>query len=215
MPNIAKPDLSLIWSSAGDVLKPSNTKIQQGWQVEIPPRQWFNWYQNKTDTAIAHINQHGIAVWDTNTEYQADSSYTQGSDGVIYKAMQTTTGVNPVGDTTGAWKEAFYSVDAMEDMQLLEVNGYKKYPDGYMECWGQFITNPNTQKAVVVFPQEFIAPPFSITGCHYGGGGAIFVVDNQETQPTKTQFTAILTTVLQNTGTGSYMGTYVAKGRWK
>lgn len=212
MAEVSKPDLSLIWSSAGDVLKPSDTKIQQGWQVEIPPRQWFNWYQNKTDTAISHINQHGIAVWDNKTEYQAGVSYSQGSDGVIYKAVQTNTGVNPSGDTTGAWKEAFYSVDAMEDMQLLATNGFKKYPDGYMECWGQFTTNAQTQSVDITFAQPFIETPFAITGSHYGAGGAMFVAKGGGTP---TGFVAILSTLTNGTATGALTGAYVAKGRWK
>lgn len=109
MPNISKPsDINKIWSASGDILAPSDTKISQGWGVEIPPRQWFNYIDGKQDRAIAHINQHGIAVWDSVTEYQASASYTQGSDGNIYRAIQTHTNQNPVTDTTNTyWVKAF------------------------------------------------------------------------------------------------------------
>lgn len=107
MPEINLPDVSLQWSSAGDILKPSDAKIQQGWQVEIPPRQWFNWLDNRQDQAIAHIAQHGIAVWSPALEYQANKSYVQGSDGVVYKALTTNTNTNPVGDSTSSWAAAF------------------------------------------------------------------------------------------------------------
>lgn len=102
MTNISLPDMSLVWASNGDVLKPTDNKIQNGWTAEIPPRQWFNWLDQRQDQAIAHIAQHGIAVWNSNTEYQAGISYIQGSDGIIYKALQTNTNQNPVS-TTGYW----------------------------------------------------------------------------------------------------------------
>lgn len=99
MAEIIAPDYSLIWASSGDVLQPSNTKIQQGWQPEIPPRQWFNWLDNRQDMAIASLLQHGVAVWSSTMEYQAGKSIVQGGNGVIYLAIQTNTNQNPVGDT--------------------------------------------------------------------------------------------------------------------
>jgi len=108
MANITKPtDINKIWSASGDVLAPSDTKISQGWGIEIPPRQYFNYIDNKQDQAIAHINQHGIAVWDSISEYQGNLSYSQGSDGKIYKCLVTNTNINPVGDTTNTWRVAF------------------------------------------------------------------------------------------------------------
>lgn len=108
MADIAKPSgLNIIWSSAGDILKPSDSKIAQGWSAEIPPRQWFNYIDNKQDQGLAHINQHGIPIWDAVTEYQAVTSFTQGSNGKLYKCVQTNTNQNPVNDTNGTyWTEA-------------------------------------------------------------------------------------------------------------
>ena len=110
MADISLPDMSLIWGSSGDVLKPSDSKIQQGWQPEVPARQWFNWLDNRQDQAIAHIAQHGIAVWSAELEYQAGKSYVQGSDGLVYKALTTNTNTNPVGNV-GDWESAFLSAD--------------------------------------------------------------------------------------------------------
>lgn len=110
MANISKPTkLNLLWASGGDILDPGDTKYQTGWTVEVPPRQWENYIQNKQDQAIAHINQHGIAVWDAETEYQADTSYTQGvTNGTIYRAKVTHTGQNPELDTLNTyWDIAF------------------------------------------------------------------------------------------------------------
>ncbi len=116
MAEITKPlDINKIWASAGDVLAPSDSKIATGWQVEIPPRQYFNYIDQKQDQAIAHINQHGIAVWDNTTEYQYSVSGTKslcmGSDGTIYRAKQVSINQNPATDTTDTyWEIAFANV---------------------------------------------------------------------------------------------------------
>lgn len=112
MAQILKPaNLSLTWASGGDVLNPGDTKYATGWQVEIPPRQWFNYLDNRQDTAIAHINQHGIAVWDSGTEYQANKSYVQGAtNGTIYRCVQTHINQNPETDVANTyWIIAFAS----------------------------------------------------------------------------------------------------------
>lgn len=116
MAEITKPvDINKIWASAGDVLAPSDSKIATGWQVEIPARQYFNYIDWKQDQAIAHINQHGIPVWDNTTEYQWSSTGTKsicmGSDGTIYRAKQLNINQNPVTDTTDTyWEIAFANV---------------------------------------------------------------------------------------------------------
>lgn len=97
MAEINKPaNLSLPWAKTGDKHQPSDSKISTGWVLEYPTFQDFNWIQNRADTAIAHINQHGIPVWDNETEYRANKSYVQGSDGNIYKAKFNHTNINPV-----------------------------------------------------------------------------------------------------------------------
>lgn len=105
---INKPEYSEIWASGGSIVEPSDVKKQTGWTAEVPPYQWENWIQNRQDQMLAHINQHGIVVWDAETEYQADKSYIQGSDGNIYVAVQTHTNQDPVLDSTDTyWKLAF------------------------------------------------------------------------------------------------------------
>lgn len=181
MPEINLPDVSLQWSSAGDILKPSDAKIQQGWQVEIPPRQWFNWLDNRQDEAIAHIAQHGIAVWSPVLEYQAGKSYVQGSDGTVYRALTTHTNINPVGGIAGNWQSAFLTADqavqfataaqaramtannvALSPLQLanaftgtkqsLAVNGYQDLPGGLII---QFFRVNATNGTPVTFPKPF------------------------------------------------------------
>lgn len=117
MPEIQKPtNLSLTWASGGDILNPGDTKIATGWAVEIPPRQWFNYLDNRQDEAIAHINQHGIAVWDTNTEYQYNvsgvKSVVMGSDGIIYRTLTTNSGQDPTLTVGVSWEIAFADAGA-------------------------------------------------------------------------------------------------------
>jgi len=109
---ITKPsDINKIWAATGDNIPPPDTKISTGWEVEIPPRQYFNYIDNKQDQAIAHINQFGMSVWDSVTEYQASRSYVQGpTDGIIYRCVSTHTNQNPETDVTDTyWEIAFSS----------------------------------------------------------------------------------------------------------
>lgn len=100
MSNISKPtDINKIWAASGDKHSPDDAKIALGYIVEIPTLQQFNWMINKIDQAIAHINQHGLPSWDTMTEYQADNSWVQGSNGNLYFCKTTNTNQDPTLDT--------------------------------------------------------------------------------------------------------------------
>lgn len=112
MAQFQKPtDLSKVWAAGGDIIPPSDSKIISGWGVEVPPRQYFNYIDNKQDAFIAHSNQMGIPVWDSNTEYQADKSYAQGpTSGTVYRCIQTHSNQNPEADVAGLyWMVAFGS----------------------------------------------------------------------------------------------------------
>jgi hypothetical protein len=101
MPEISKPSgLSKTWAKTGQKREQSDTKITTGWVVEIPTFQDFNWLENRQDEAIAHINQHGLPVWDNGTEYQSYKSYIMGSDGNIYVSKTTHTNSDPTSDTS-------------------------------------------------------------------------------------------------------------------
>lgn len=105
MPNITKPnDVNNVWATTGDIVAPAADYVANGWEAIIPPREYFNWLDNRQDRFNAHVNQHGIPVWDSFTEYQANLSYSKGTDGVLYRAVTTNSNINPVGDITGAWQ---------------------------------------------------------------------------------------------------------------
>src|SRR5690554_7515849 len=57
--------------------------------------------------SIAHFNQHGIPVWDDQTEYQAGKSYVQDpGNGLVYRCVITNTGNQPAL-TPSHWTVAF------------------------------------------------------------------------------------------------------------
>lgn len=95
MANINKPNMTNLWASAGAIIAPSDSKVQQGWTAEIPPHQWENYVQNRQDNAIAYLFQHGLVQWDALTEYQAGTSFVQNA-GLIWKALTTNTNITPV-----------------------------------------------------------------------------------------------------------------------
>ena len=122
MPQITKPDtLNVVWADQGMKIKPEDSKILRGWVEEVPPLQFFNWLDSRQDQALAHINQHGIPVWDAVTEYQANKSYVQGSDGTVYKCLSTNFGYDPISNPA-QWEEAFVSINSESGRQ--EYIGY-------------------------------------------------------------------------------------------
>lgn len=101
MAEINKPSgnvINKIWASSGVISVPDDSKIATGWVVEAPPHQTENFLNNKHDTIIAHANQHGGFVWDSETEYIGTKSWTIGTDGTLYKCLVTNTNQNPVLD---------------------------------------------------------------------------------------------------------------------
>lgn len=119
MANIVKPSgINQLWAAGGTKVAPSLQKMNIGWVVELPPYQFQNWLDNRQDTFIAHINQHGIPEWDVETEYQGNLSYTQGSDGFIYKCLVTNTGANPVNPlNSNFWVRAFETYGSVAVVQ--------------------------------------------------------------------------------------------------
>jgi hypothetical protein len=102
--DLIKYDMTDLWAVSGDVVSPGSTKIRQGWGVEVVPRQWWNWFENRQDNNIAYMLQKGIPEWDATTQYIINKSFVQRS-GVVYKATATSTGTDPV--TLVSWVRAF------------------------------------------------------------------------------------------------------------
>jgi len=92
MPTFNKPnDMNKVWAATGTRLPPDDNKISLGWVVEAPPYQEMNYVHYKQDSAIAHINQHGLPVWDGGTEYLGGISWTLAPNGNVYACLTTHT----------------------------------------------------------------------------------------------------------------------------
>ena len=109
MTDIIKYDMTDIWASAGDVVAPDSAKIKSGWGVEVVPRQWWNWFENRQDQNIAYVLQKGLPEWDSTTEYIINKSYVQ-RNGIVYKATATSTNSDPTALTS--WVRAFADYSA-------------------------------------------------------------------------------------------------------
>lgn len=110
--DLIKYDMTDIWASAGDVVAPDSTKINQGWGVEVVPRQWWNWFENRQDNNIAYMLQKGFPEWDATTEYIINKSYVQ-RNGIVYKATATSTNSDPIALTS--WVRAFQDYTVATD----------------------------------------------------------------------------------------------------
>lgn len=109
MAKLTKPDISVRWAELGDNTKPLDSYIQNGWEAVKPPRQYFNWLDNRQDSLLAYINQAGIPEWDAITEYEGGFSYVQGSDNKVYKCLADNTNTDPTDQPANAafWEVAF------------------------------------------------------------------------------------------------------------
>lgn len=113
MVNFVKQDMTNIWAELGDYVAPDSSKITQGWLVEVVPRQYWNWIENRQDKMLAYLSQKGIPEWDNVTEYIINKSYVQHNN-VVYKCIQTGTNKDPSTETT-YWRKAFTESNAVSE----------------------------------------------------------------------------------------------------
>lgn len=169
MAEINKPSLSVAWAENGSKVEPTDTKKNTGWVVEKPPYEWWNFIEHRQDKMLQHINQHGIAVWDSATDYIANKSYVLGSDGDIYRAVTDNVGVNPVGDTANKWfrvLDNYYlkgEIDSFIAATIIPSGAVIDFamnsaPSGYLVCNGSAVSRS-------AFPVLF-----SRIGTLYGSG---------------------------------------------
>lgn len=128
--DLIKYDMTDIWAVDGDVVAPDGAKIRAGWGVEVVPRQWWNWFENRQDNNIAYLLQKGIPEWDATTEYLTNKSYVQRNN-IVYKCTLTNTGLDP-STTPANWVKAFPESSAyLELVRPLAVsNNSMAYIDG-------------------------------------------------------------------------------------
>ena len=105
-----KPDLTRVWAEGapgGNVVDPDITtpgKFNVGWTAEIPPFEHFNFLQKLFTQALAHINEFGIAQWDTDTEYPEFAWARSTVDGAVYKSLVAANQGNEPSASPSEWE---------------------------------------------------------------------------------------------------------------
>lgn len=88
-----KPDMSEVWAQTGVTEDPRTQygdvdKIKDGWVQEIPLFESENYMRNRADQMLAHLNDYGIAVWDSVSEYPNKAWSRSSVDGEVYVSIQ-------------------------------------------------------------------------------------------------------------------------------
>ena len=110
-----KPNLTRVWAEGApgaNVVDPDTTtpgKFDAGWLAEVPPFEHFNFLQKLFTQGLAHNNEQGINVWDTNTTYPING-LAKGSDGITYQAVLEQSANDPVSDNGTNWVRYIESV---------------------------------------------------------------------------------------------------------
>lgn len=87
----------------GNIVDPDTVtanKFADGWVAEIPPFEFFNFIQNHMTAALAHINDSGVPMWDSVSEYDPGSLVRSTVTGDLYQARVTTTNNEPSVSST-------------------------------------------------------------------------------------------------------------------
>jgi len=171
MPATPKPDVSKIWAEnalPSNVVPPSDVKIGQGWDAEIPPYEWFNWLEQTASQMLKYLNERGISEWDANSIYFVDSQVMIGD--VHYISLtDENQGNDPTqpGEIGTNWKFGFQTLSQLNaKIQFGPYDPTLAYnsrdvvlgSDGkYYECYKQSgtITNEDPTNPANRFPNSF------------------------------------------------------------
>jgi hypothetical protein len=105
-----KPDVNTVWASSGISIDPTPGKIETGWVVEKPPYQWENFMRNRDGNFIKHVNQRGVAEWDSTTEYEIGSLSIASDNNLYQSKTASNVGNDPVGSPINWGIAAFADV---------------------------------------------------------------------------------------------------------
>ena len=107
------------FGSTGGITDPGDPKTKLGHVDEIVPFQNENFWQNRQDEMLAHLEVYGIPVWDIATTYILNS-YVVGSDGVIYRSILAPfIGLDPTSSPS-QWVKAFVDYDTVETITAIK-----------------------------------------------------------------------------------------------
>lgn len=84
---LTKPEVLPVWAESGDIVKPTDVEIANGWPLtNVPPaRQRFNWFFNYAMNAIRYFSRRGLPDWDSAETYSIGDTVI-GNDNLIYRS---------------------------------------------------------------------------------------------------------------------------------
>lgn len=94
MPSQDKPNVNTVWASEGEANPVPATKQAQGYVDEIPYFDDFNGHMKLISEFLKHVNQEGVARWDSDTAYFT-SAWVKAPDGRVFKALRDNKGKSP------------------------------------------------------------------------------------------------------------------------
>lgn len=166
-----KPDdMDQVWASNGSTLDPGAVQYEGGWPFigpdpntgvvgPLPPdSEVMNFIQNKITQFCAHINQSGIAVWDSTTEYIDYSWARSPVDGQVYVSLIASNTGNEPSVSSSDW--VIFKPEGQEIGDVLQSYESESVMNGrgYLQLLGQAVS------------RSVYADLFALLGTQYGPG---------------------------------------------
>lgn len=131
MSTIKKPDYTIFAKDAkSDELQPF-PNISRGWGITLeqtagmPPLEWANYIQKRTDEWLMYLTQNGLAEWDESLDY-SKGALSQ-VDGVIYRAKEAVKGESP--SASAKWEKLLADKVGTSDFIGMSQSAIKKELD--------------------------------------------------------------------------------------
>jgi len=115
-------DLQKVWALTGGAIDPGSPKYEDGWVVEIPTYQHFNYVlQNLTKNILVGAEQ-GCYDWQAEITY-APGAKVVASNGIVYLNRLGGAGFNPILDASGTWWIKGRAFGSITPAELLSKQG--------------------------------------------------------------------------------------------
>lgn len=127
-----KPNMNYgVWGSNGNIAVPTSEKVDLGWIIERPPNEVMNWVQNRQDSMLQFINQHGIPTWDSLTEYPLNAYVVR--SGTLYRSVSQNNDKDPTLNSA-IWNVAFATYTDYSNLynEVQSIKGVEGYLDLYV-----------------------------------------------------------------------------------
>lgn len=92
---MTKPNLHTVWAKTGSITPPEAAKVELGWVAEIPPMEWWNWWNHRADTSIN---------WLLENSYDKVGQFAPYNSMRIYTTGETCTTINATTGTLEIWQ---------------------------------------------------------------------------------------------------------------